>query len=244
MKKIAVISCWWNEEKLAKLFLKAHDYADKIFILMADDATDRSREIALANKKVVIESLNMPNGFDDQIKIDAINTKARSFVGKFDWVVSMDSDEFPNPDIRSRIDGAKLNELFNVEFYTLYRHRTEKEFDPDGELSQRQHGVWMWTKPCVLAVKNNMEWTTGCHCVNNSKMFQCPTGIIKGGHWNSASPEIAIDRRIRGRRDRMSQVNIEKTWGSYNYNVTEQQIIDECNIHLDDPLEIQAWSNK
>ncbi len=231
--KIAVITCWWNEEKLAKMFLKSHAYADRIFVLSDVHATDRSREIATAWPKTTVEPISMPHGFDDGIKIDAINKKAQSLAGSFDWVVAVDSDEFMTDEI-----GVKLAmlppsvDLVHFKMWVVYRHRSESDFDPDGDLSQRRHHSGVDFKPCIARVRPGMLWTVGCHRFEGSPKL-APDPII-GEHWGLADPSIVIERRL-ARKQRMSPNNKAHHWGYHCYDVTAESLLAECNAHLDCP---------
>jgi hypothetical protein len=50
-----------------------------------------------------------------------------------------------------------------------------------------------------------------------------------------ADVEMAVRRRIEGRRDRISEQNKVNRWGYQWYDVTEEWIRAECKKHLHDP---------
>lgn len=224
--KIAVISCWWNEEKLAKLFLKSHSYADQIFIFSDVEATDRSREIAKAWPKTEVIPIMMPFGFDDEIKIRAINDKARSLVGKFDWVVAVDSDEFVTGVVRCNLPTNPSIDTVMLSMSTVYRHHSESDFDPEEGTGQRKYRYGVDNKPCIVRPRKDLQWDVGCHRILSS-WNMCKNPPIVGEHWGMADPEIAIERRL-ARRSRMSKNNLQKKWGVHCFGATEENIRAEC----------------
>lgn len=235
--RIAVISCWWNEEKLAKLFLKSHAYADSIFILSDTAATDHSRDIAAANPRVIVLPIAMPNGFDDGVKIDAINSLAQSFVGRFDWVVAVDSDEFMVSNIRSILATPGEADHFYLKMWNLYKHVSEAPLNPDGELNQRRHGTHpqrIDMKPCVARPSVNLKWDVGCHKTISGVKNLSDTRIW-GTHWHWADPELAVER-ILVRKKRLSDNNKAKGWGAHCFQATEENIRAHCAKNADAPL--------
>lgn len=255
--KIAVITCWWNEEDLAKLFLKAHAYADKIFVLLDTGVTDRSREIISQDPRVVIEPITMPNGFDDGIKIDAINKKMNSLAGHFDWVVGADSDEFIIDDIRAKIKAAGRANVICLKLWEIYKHHSESEFNQDGELSQRQHGERAgvdYIKPCIIRPGPNVRWGVGCHFIHGMDLRAPARVCVYGAHWHHADFRVAL-ARTRARQQRVSANNRTQKWGGYVLTDTEQILADRCAAHSncqlalpeDEPMKlavITCWWNE
>lgn len=230
--KIAVISCWYNEEMLAKLFLKNHAYADRIFILLDKNSSDASDKILRCNDTVrVVQSVDMHGGLDDLEKINSINVLAQSLAGEFDWIVAVDADEFVHCDIRSILEQSHFD-THNLKMWDVFRHKDEADFDSDGELSQRKHGVFHGVKPCIVRPKRDTAWSVGCHDLNNKMRVG---DDIVGSHWRSADPVIALSRRL-SRRSRASAANRSRNFGYHNYDVTEESILTECKVHLNDPL--------
>lgn len=235
--KIAVITCWWNEEKLAKLFLKAHSYADKIFVILDTEVTDRSREILKTDPRVVIEPITMPAGFDDGLKIAAINVKMHSLVGQFDWVVAVDSDEFICDDIRLKLENAGRADVFKLKLWEIYRHHSESDFDPDGDPSQRKHGTPPrsdYIKPCIIRPSLNKHWSVGCHSIVGYDMRRSSRTSIFGTHWHHADL-VVVSQRSADRRQRLSENNIAKNWGRNMLNETDQVVRDRCESSLNCP---------
>jgi hypothetical protein len=50
-----------------------------------------------------------------------------------------------------------------------------------------------------------------------------------------ADPDLAVKRRMRGRRELQSGENIRYNWGFHNFDITEEKIRAECRAHENDP---------
>lgn len=236
--KIAVVSCWWNEEAIAKLFLKGHAYADKIFAFVDTGVTDRTREILRTDTRVEVIDISMPNGLDDGYKIDMINAKTASLAGAFDWVVGTDSDEFLHDNIRKALASAGQYNVFNLHLYDIYKHHDDQPLDPDGDLSQRRHGIppnKYYVKPCIVKPQRDFRWDVGCHGIKAMHGIKISPHPIVGTHWHWAEPSLVVKRTME-RKARLSQRNKNKNWGTWCLDSTEENVLAECEKHSDEPL--------
>jgi hypothetical protein len=257
--KIDVITMWYNEEFLAPFFLSHYSFADTIHILLDEETTDNTREIISKFKNVHVIPVRFPDMLDDILKIDTINRLYRSIDS--DWVIVVDSDEFVfslplNKNLRDMLEQESKYNLFYVQMWQVFRHRSDADLDPNlPAINQRRHGDpnvsaginAAYVKPIVVRSSLNIEWDTGCHRFVNKSRFEQMRDIIRGkrilaspqplygAHWQMADPEFAVERRVR-RKERLSQRNLELGLGTHNFHITEQQIREECDKHLDDPL--------
>jgi len=94
--KIHVYSVMRNEEDLLPYFLRHYStFADTIFIL-DDHSTDRTIEIARANKKVRLIDFNYKGGMEDDFDLsNAFEESYKKYSrGVADWIMTVDADEF------------------------------------------------------------------------------------------------------------------------------------------------------
>jgi hypothetical protein len=218
--KVELIVTYYREEFLAPLFLMHYEsFVDRISLL-----TDR-----------------FPDGkFDDVPKMNWINRAiARSDA---DWVIVVDLDEFVFPlplgtDPRLALE-QEQGSIIMCEMSRVWRHRTDGDIDRlKPPLLQRLHGQPDHKKPAIFRPQGVMLGA-GNHNANFPAHYKWgkPWG---GAHWANADSCFWIDRGTRDRGQRLSQENISKGWGIHQLR-TEQQILKECQAHLDDPQIIGA----
>jgi hypothetical protein len=155
--------------------------------------------------------------------------------------VSADELVFPvgMADVRS-ILGAADGAIINTHLWWVYRHRTDRDLDPTlPTIWQRRHGYQDRTffgcvKPAIVKPSAGITFSIGGHNCSALK-----GGISRmrfdGAHWLNADPAIAIQRRMRGRRERVSDRSQRNGMGSQHFDITEEAIVAECNKFLDAP---------
>lgn len=245
--RIGIITMWYNEARLAPLFLRHYSWVDRIHLLLDADTTDETEAIAKQFANVVIEPFRFPDGMDDLLKIAKYNETITK-MQNCDWVIGLDADEFiwPDtwePDARFFLSRQSCDVMV-ASMWQVYRHRTERAIDYTAPaMWQRRHGDpqrtsnanRFYNKPCIINPCLGITWTPGCH------EFRCdiPVNVGRNGflgtHWAMADVDLAIERRIAGRRDRMSQVNLSRGLTVQHHHITEDEIRASCEAHLDDP---------
>lgn len=247
--KIAIVTVWYNEEDFAPFFLNHYDYVDRIFVLLDADTSDRTPDILARYENVVIEPLAFPDGMDDIIKVKALSHKAQELADRFDWVYALDADEFifaPRNYYDAGVFLAKQGQLgydcVVATMYQVYRHVTDEDLDPTKPaIYQRQHGDpnttqginALYNKPIVARPNRGILWGVGNHNLLNDnrraeeRMF--------GAHWAMAEPDIAVKRRILGRKMRQSKRNLDLKLTYHHHHITEEEIREECKQHENDP---------
>jgi hypothetical protein len=243
--KIVVMTKWYNEEDLAPFFLWHYEWADEVLILLDRATTDASAEIAGMFPQVTIEYCGMPDGLlHDDYLVDLVNKRIRDI--KADWVISVDADEFifsPLPDNRKFISRADGN-LIYAHFWHVWRHWTDGDLDANHPpLYQRRHGDpnrtigynGTYYKPIIVKPETGIIWEAGQHRFEKNSAIKISNSYFNGAHWSMADPELAIRRRIAGRRDRFSEINKKNHWGYQWFDITEEKIRAECEKHSRDP---------
>lgn len=254
--KIAVITIWYNEAFLAPFFFNHYAFADNIILLWDQASTDKAEEIFNCpyfgcparfgqRKYVDIKPFSFPDGMDDELKIEKINYES-SLLTDYDWLISVDADEFifaPGFEyIREFLSRVNGNVVY-ADMWQVYRHRSDENLNPHKvTILQRRHGDpnnilginGMYRKPCVVDPKVGIEWMPGCHSFKANNQAHVAPQRLLGAHWAMADPELAVKRRLQV-KDRQSKNNLEKGLTVQNHFITKEEIITQCNQHLNDP---------
>lgn len=227
MTTIAVISCHYRETALAPFFRSHYAFADELRII---DVSDNAE-------------------INDTEKRDTIN--AAIAASKSEWVIVVDADEFvfhPDNRLRETLEISPYD-IYSVLFHTVYRHHSECSLDPAQPiLAQRCHGdpiagrcygQAIYNKPIIVRTRMRPVFTCGQHQLQTIALPIMPASSpFIGAHWCMADADLAIERRIRNSRDRMSAANFARNQGVQNWDITPEQIRAECEAHRNDP---QLW---
>lgn len=243
---ISVLTAWFNEADLAPYFLDHYSWADEIVILLEAETMDRSREIISKYPMARIEECESPGGLlDDGHLIELKNNRVRAF--NTDWVISVDADEFvliPRGKEMHGILATADGNLARLHLWQVWRNARDADLNPGlPAVWQRRHGDpnrsrglnACYRKPVIVKPEAGIEWYPGQHIYRPGGNARLSDLVFDGAHWSMADAEIAIRRRIAGRRDRMSAANRANCWGYQWFNVTEDQIRADCEAHLHDP---------
>lgn len=232
---------WYNEEELAPFFLNHYKWADEIHIIIDTDSNDRCEEIACKAENVQISHFSPPDGMDDEKKQKIINGIAS--IRSEDWIILADADEFILFDNKFLENVSQ--DIIVSKYCQPYRHFLDSDLDPENpSVEQRRHGNeivdLVWYKPSVVRSRINPQWLPGFHSLTfaTSEMKQARyyPEIQKAMHWIMADKDLAIERRINGRKNRQSKNNLEKGFSLHNHYITEEEIRVECEFHKHDPI--------
>ena len=246
--KITIITLIWNEEVLLPLFLQHYGFADEIVVLLDSYSTDTSAEICRADTRCRVE-VQPPSREGDVVDDGIMNSTVNAAIaGVHDgWIIVADADEFiftnTEQSVREVLE-ASDSDIYTVTFMKMYRHVTEGELVHDlPAMHQRRHGVQIVkgrnrdiNKPCVLRAGFGFALGAGSHSViAAAKPYYMQQGTLFCAHWQMADVSIALSRRLKGRRDRLAQLNRENEWGLHNFDVTAEEIINDCIEHSECP---------
>lgn len=146
-------------------------------------------------------------------------------------------------DIREVLREANGNVIY-TDMWQVYKHHSEMDLDPTLKaIWLRRHGDpnrtkgenARYCKPIVFRSGLNLKWGIGFHDFEPNPIVQISKERFDGAHWMMADPELAIVRRLRGRKEKVSKRNIKNQWSCNNFNITEEEIRRICQQHLDDP---------
>lgn len=235
---ITVITCWYNEEFLSNLFLSHYSFADKIIILLDENNNDNTLNIINKNNNIEIKTLKMPDGMDDQLKQDQINNEYKTI--NDGWVIIADADEFiylPEQGMSSYLKNIK-EDVVKIDYFQMYQHKNENPLNQVTPVfEQRRYGIRngldRWIKPAIARANIGIKWTVGHHEISTLNIHPIP---LFGAHWAMADIDLAINRRISGRKNRMSQNNYNYRYSNHNFRITEEEIETICQKNNNCPL--------
>lgn len=242
--EFGVVTMWYNEAFLAPFFLNHYEWVDRIHLLLDTDSNDNTREKCEQYANVEIEDFTFPDMMDDNLKVRKVNEAVGKM--KSDWVFAVDADEFIFPAVGHAMPvlmRQKANLLY-AQMWQVYRHETDNDLDPSKPaVLQRRHGDpnvtvginKLYTKPIIVRPEVGMEWSPGCHSYKPNEKVVISTEKFLGTHWAMADVDMAVERRISGRRERQSRYNLERKLTFQHHFITEEEIRRECEEHLCDP---------
>lgn len=175
-----------DEKPLIGYFLRHYcTFADKI-IIYDGGSTDGTREEIAACPKAELRDWPGPPGIDDVAFLDFAHEQWREAIGKAEWVVWVDCDEFLYHENILGLLATYLAagiELPQIRGFTMF----SREFPttPGQIYEQVRAGVPddVWDKPSIF--RGNMAWTMGRHSLDWTRWNPkaSPTAEIKLLHY-------------------------------------------------------------
>lgn len=251
---IKLFCCFYNEEFLIPYFLSHYRWVDSIEALVSP-STDNTLRLLAQEPRVVINPVEFPDGkFDDQFKTRAINRAINESPFDADWHMVVDADEFVWPTGRPDACRSEVNDVLNAagdvnailaRMWVVFRHHTDSDLDASKPPAlQRRHGI---SNPNAIEFKNGikpvftrpgkgLQYTVGQHQITDLAGDYEPAKLLfDGAHWTNADPCFCVERRVKNRSPRLSGANHSLGLGYHNFQLTEQQVREECARHLNDP---------
>ena len=242
MISIEVITMWYNEEYLARFFLNHYSFEEKVRIIVDEDTNDDTLNIISSYPNTKVEYIKFSDGFNNDVATARFNRCYRE--SKADWVILVDSDEFVlTPNLHGFLS-ERTEDIFMVRFYEVYRHKDDKDLDPNIPIAeQRKHGVistdkrrtnfGLGCKPAVVKTGKRIVWTPGQHQIKDrSTLFVTAKDFLVGAHWSMADPNL-IKRKLT-LLERQSEHNIKVGHVSHLKGMTRDSLIEKLNSHLSD----------
>lgn len=243
--KISIVSVWYNEAFLAPFFLEHYRYADEILIFVDADTDDKTVEICSRYPNTRIEKIRYPDGYNCRLQTEKVNEAVPGL--DCDWVICVDADELLFPegmgDTRKALAVANGNLIF-AQIWQVYRHAEDSDLDANRPaVVQRRHGDpnttrginGLYNKPIITKPSARVAWKPGFHAYFKNDKVVISDTVFKGAHWQMADIDLAIQRRIKGQRNRQSRENLNRKWARQHHYITEEAIRSECERHLHDP---------
>ena len=234
MNRIETITFVYNEEFLLPFFLKHYDFVDRLNIVYDTDSTDRTLSLLREDAKVNVIPFTFPYMMDDVLKVRFVNEIYASLADC--WVLNVDCDEFVF--LNEYIKGSITSPINRVALHNVYRNKVEKELDVKIPVKeQRRHGELdhrYYIKPIFVRSGLGVQWDPGNHTIKGKRTTVLPV-LFTGAHWANADPCFCVDRRVRGRKERQSEYNLKHRLTVQHHGITEQDVIEECRRHENDP---------
>jgi hypothetical protein len=247
LMKLSILTKWYNEEDLAPFFFNHYNgFADEILIYLDEGTNDDTEKIIKKYPKAKIIWAESSGKLDDQKCINELNVIAGK--SDADWLMLVDADEYIFPedfsDPREVLEKADGNLIYSA-MWCVYTHETEKKIDPKiPPIFQRRHGSINRTtdpdntnqlKPDIIRPYIGIQWGVGNHAYFPNDKIEISSTVFAGVHWQSVDIDLSIKRRIKGRKERHSDINLENGWGIHNFELTEQDILNDYELHKKDP---------
>jgi len=244
--RVSILSKWYNEIELAPFFFKHYDFADEIIIYLDKGSNDGSKEFIENTSKGRISWGTSGGKLNDGICVRDLNRIAGEC--KSDWLICVDADEFVFPqgfaDPRHSLEVSDGNVIYAA-MWNMYKHADDLPLDPTNpSIMQRRHGdpdrtnpsSINCTKPIIIKPEIQINWGVGCHEYFPNKKAIVSHTSWDGAHWQSVELDLAVKRRIKGVRERISDTNRRNNWAFHNFNVTKEEIETLMEEHKYDPL--------
>lgn len=248
----------WNESKLLPAFLKHYEQADKIYIY-DNESTDNSVDIILAAGRDVI-SFSSDGKFDDTIHQNMRNEMWKKSIGKTDYVIIQDLDEFlhfPKDPNNLKAGISKLYQKGVTLIYCIAYTIVCKDGEWDNILINNTVHPTLQISTGFLGdgFTNSSHFYDKCIIFNPNKITDTnyqvgghilhPTGILESGgyqierplllHFKHIDLEYEYNRRVIF-RDRLSH-QFGKGY-SWQYNKTNDEIRASLLLFYNNPAMI------
>ena len=168
--KVWAYATIWNEEKMLDFYLKHYSqFCDKI-VFFDNESDDRSHEIINSYPNTEIRTHSTSGEFDDYAHLKLKHNAIGDAVGKCDYVIISDCDEFIyHPNI---VEFLKSHLNKTAIFYPAGFQMVSNEFpSTDGQIYESittgKPSPW-YSKPIMINPNMLMsfEWVEGCHEVD------------------------------------------------------------------------------
>ena len=255
--RVKIFSFFYNEAFLLPFFLSHYRWADCLHAVVSR-SLDQTREILEAARRaspgrIVIEDFEFPAGMDDFIKAGHLNELIAGSHHGYDWLMALDADEFiwpgagdPTASVHEFLAATdRADTVMMARMWNVFRHETDTDLDATREpvVWQRRHGITdrnggenaQYQKPVIIRAGHGFSFVPGNHAIHPNPALRFSARHFDGAHWQNADPCFAVQRRIRDRRDRQSQVNLQYGLGSQHHHVTETDARALCAAHRNDP---------
>lgn len=246
--KIACYALAHNEELMLPHFIKHYkQFCDKI-VIYDNMSTDNTKQIALDNGCEVVQWESPDKKLNDQCYIDIKSNCFKKDRDHYDWVMTVDSDEFYThkdgiDKFLSTLDGYKktgvtlpkiqgFNMVGNISIHSIKSIFNIDEGVPSVSYSKR----------CLFNPKVDITWSWGCHpehskkYINNSTIIESKDTEIILLHYKFINLDYVVQKHFYY-KSRLSDFN--KTYGlGIHYTYEEEKIVEEYKSLLQQKVKV------
>jgi hypothetical protein len=211
--KLAAIVAVYNEDDFLSQFLMHYSpECDAIFVLDNEStpvpASDIVGEFALdglvSHPPIIVEKFSTGGKFDTARKQTELMRKKSEAIGKFDYVMVLDCDEFIVPKAGGRIkDHLGKENIYATHGINIYSYPGDPPYDPLVPLTQqRKRGVenYHYSKPVIVRPEHSVTYSPGCHYImsptDNPQVLppdQAPFWLL---HYRGFDEEVYVRRSM------------------------------------------------
>jgi len=218
--KLAAIVAVFNENDFLDQFLMHyHNEVDQIFVLDNESFPVPAEEIVGAYTldclgacpKIDVRFFSTGGKFDTAKKQDELMKVKRECVGKFDYVMILDCDEFVVPKGGGRIKDKLGNEdVYATQGWNMYCYPGDPAYDPLIPLTQqRKRGVENrhYAKPIIVKPEFRADYSPGCHYIHGLDQVSPPDqALFNLLHYRGYDENVFV-RRSMERTKRVEALN-------------------------------------
>jgi hypothetical protein len=230
---IHIYAVCWNEEKIIPHFINHYSRFVAHFYIYDNYSTDRSEELLKDLKNVTVNKFDTHNKYNEEDQMYIRNHAWKKSIGKADWVIVCDMDEFLYldsfiPDYLKKAKGT----IFQSKGIDMY----SDSFPDSNDLLINQIKTGIYNTPYDKSILFSpykiveINYPAGSHTAD-------PCGIVRFNHkeltllhYKNLSLDYII-LRANLYKDRISQTNIDKKYGVH-YLYGNQRIEREFNENL------------
>ncbi len=251
--RLAVITMVYNEKILLPQFLRHYaPQVDTIFLL-DNESDDGSIAGTSSYSNVEISTISTGGTLNDATQMKVKMALKRACIGKYDYVLLVDADEFVVPkgggSLRQTLSGLEEREIFGTHGFNMFQGPLERPYNPSIPLLyQRQWGVESkeaYSKPIIVRPESSAEFVTGFHRLrnreNDSLKPPSPTFFLLL-HYTGIDEELYV-RRCMSRTQRLSEENQRHEWGVQYRGGTEQLFRERFRKASADPEAVRVVGN-
>ena len=218
-RSLAAITAVYNEDDLLPQFLRHYGKECDAIFVMDNESTSKSatsvvleytsRNLEHSSPYIKVDSFSTNGRFDTVAKQEALMDVKEKAVGKFDYVMILDCDEFivarDGKPIRSHLGDEPI---YPTQGINLYEYPWDPPYDPRRPLiAQRRRGIHNphYSKPVIVKPEHPVNYSPGCHFATGSPHLtadsdKTPFLLL---HMRGAVKDIYLKRAL----DRTSRVD-------------------------------------
>jgi hypothetical protein len=186
---------------------------------------------------VTVIKFDTNNTFDVESNTKIKNNAWKKSIGKADWVIVCDLDEFLHFDgqILDYLKQTKSS-IFKTKGYDMYSNYFPQE--EDLLINQVKYGVYSFSKTILFDPYKiiKINYSQGAHSTNCCGIVRLDNDTLKLLHYKNLSFEYKIGR-IYTYRERYSRTGIEKGYGIH-YRYEDEKIKRDFNVNLENSVKV------
>lgn len=208
--KLAAIVAVYNENDFLDQFLMHYSpECDAIFVLDNESTPTPASAIIKAfiedrltnHPPIFVEQFSTEGKFDTARKQAELMRKKNEAIGKFDYVMVLDCDEFVVPKAGGRIkDHLGKEGVYATQGWNMYCYPGDLPYDPLIPLTQqRKRGVENrhYSKPIIVQPEFRANYSPGCHYIHGLDQVSPPDqAIFNLLHYRGYDEEVYVRRSL------------------------------------------------